>query len=241
MHHFGFGTQNLSHWIAEPCLCGLHCLQSLIYHYFHRRSLLHFFFTWQYPFHLFLKISRWAGECWCVHVQSKIRDQSSPRVICIHTTLYGNKIKFLFALTPATHAAIDPLRICRLECWELCEHYGLYGGCHVMSPLDYYNREEMTLTRHGADPQHNYIYTTQRRSPDSKESRAQLVQTSVISLHKKEWNHLHWSILVTPWSGNADIKCSLITQILPPPPDTGPRHGASPSQQSRLRPGYKGN
>ena len=46
----------------------------------------------------------------------------------------------------------------------MCEHYGLYGGCHVTSPLDYYNRKEMTLTRHEADPQHNYIYTTRRRS-----------------------------------------------------------------------------
>ena len=61
--------------------------------------------------------------------------------------------------------------------WRECEHYGLYGGCHVTSPLDYYNRSEMTHTRHGADLRHNYIYSTPR-SPALPGCPAQLVQTS---------------------------------------------------------------
>ena len=130
-----------------------------------------------------------GAACWCVHVQSKIIDQSSPCVICIHTTLDGNKIKFFICLPTHTHAVIDPrnadlnvLIICVTALEWVCEHYGLYGGCHVTSPLDYYYRKEMTLSRQEADPQYNYICTTRRRSPDSKESRAQLVRTSDVRL-----------------------------------------------------------
>ena len=68
---------------------------------------------------------------------------------------------------------------CHLCHWSVsCEQYGLYGGCHVTSPLDYYNRKEMTLTRHEADPSTITFTPLGGGAPDSKESRAQLVQTS---------------------------------------------------------------
>ena len=77
----------------------------------------------EYPFHFFLKISvnflsllqpGVASEGW-VHVQSKIIDQSSPRVICIHTTLHGNKSFYL-----PTHALSTVLNV-----YHLCHRNGV--------------------------------------------------------------------------------------------------------------------
>ena len=64
----------------------------------------------------FGEFSLLAGEG-CVHVQSKIIDQSSQRVICIHTTLHGNKIKF-FICPPTQLSTV-------LNVYHLCHRNGL--------------------------------------------------------------------------------------------------------------------
>ena len=218
-------------------VCSLHCLQWILLYLFFLSMKLAFLLSQGITFSFisenlgeFLSRLRAGWWCWCVHVQSKIIDQSSPGVICIHTTLDGNKIKFFIcAPTTHTHAIIDPrsadlnvLIICVTAMEWVCEHYGLYGGCHVTSPLDYYHRKEMTLSRQEADPQYNYIYTTRRRSPDSKESRTQLVQTSDVRQKiQNNREHLCWSAVVTPISGNGDIKWCCDTNNGSRPPDTG--------------------
>ena len=188
----------------EPYFCGPDCLQwillSIYLSYFIDDGCSNFCSTREYPLlsFLHLRISRlqagrwrWCMQCACAMMCSVVcmcNEKSEikvPRAWSAFTPLYtGIKLGFYLHIT---HATMDPdpgWPDCAVICvtgvceHEHAEHYGLYGGCHVTSPLDYYNRKEMTLTRHEADPQHNYIYTTPRRSPDSKESRAQLVQTS---------------------------------------------------------------
>ena len=251
MHHFGSGTRGCKYLSQsiQPYFCSLHCLQWILF------STYLFFLSMKLALLLspgisFSFLSENLGEFlsrlqagWCVHVQSKIIDQSFPRVICIHTTLDGNKIKFCIC-TPTlthTHAIIDQrnadlnvLIICVTAMEWVCEHYGLYGGCHVTSPLDYYHRKEMTLSRQEADPQYNYIYTTPRRSPDSKESRAQLVQTSDVRQKiQNNREHFCWSAVVTPISGNGDIKWCCNTNNGSRPPWHCAGHGASSSRLQR--------
>ena len=181
----------------EPYFCGPDCLQwillSIYLSYFIDDARI-FFSTREYPLLSFLcknlPAAGWSvalvyAVCSVVCMCNEKSEIKVPRAWSAFTPLYtGIKLSFYLHIT---HATMDPdpgWPDCAVICvtgvceHEHAEHYGLYGGCHVTSPLDYYNRKEMTLTRHEADPQHNYIYTTPRRSPDSKESRAQLVQTS---------------------------------------------------------------
>lgn len=108
----------LSHSI-EPYFCSLLCLQWILLYLFFLSMKLAFLLSQGITFSFisenlgeFLSRLRAGWWCWCVHVQSKIIDQSSPGVICIHTTLDGNKIKFFICaptLTPtqlSTHAAL---------------------------------------------------------------------------------------------------------------------------------------
>ena len=240
----------------EPYFCGLDCLQwvllSIYLFYFIDEARI-FVLTRNILFFLsFLKTASCRlvggpGVC-SVHVQWKIRDQSSPSVICIHTTLYGNKIKFLFAHHPRNYRPGPSLTwmCCHLCHWSVsCEHYRLYGGCHVTSPLDYYNRKEMTLTRHEADPS-TITFTPlgggarTQRSLGHNWSRRQMAVSNKFTQNNRD--HLCSSVVVTPISGNGDIKWCCNTNNGPRSPDTAwMAMEPLPPHQSRLRPGYKGN
>ena len=185
-----------------------------------------------------------GAACWCVHVQSKIIDQSSPCVICIHTTLDGNKIKFFICLPTHTHAVIDPrnadlnvLIICVTALEWVCEHYGLYGGCHVTSPLDYY------IARRWHSQDKKQIPSTITFAPLGGGARTQRsLEHNWSGRQMSVWNkfiqnnreHLCWRAVVTPISGNGDIKWCCNTNNGSRPPWHWAGHGASSPQQRRL-------
>ena len=153
----------------------------------YRRSS-HFCSNQEYPFFLIfsknLPAAGWSvGLVYAVCMCNEKSEIKVPRAWSAFTPLYtGIKLSFYLHITHPRNYRPGPSltwMCCHLCHWSVsCEHYGLYGGCHVTSPLDYYNRKEMTLTRHEADPSTITFTPLGGGAPDSKESRAQLIQMS---------------------------------------------------------------